>query len=183
MAPLSYKQLIKFISATHPVNPVTKEKFSTDDRVTVKDYGYRFIDACGFFTLFMCCKACCKKYWKLQRVPEEKRVKPEGIKDLPDSGSETSSDEDPVGFGGLTGAGAHIGIGAALYLQTIKTMTILFLILTVLNIPIYMIYNSGTSNNDFHNIDKIWHYFGIGNLRGRTTYCSTVPIQFDDSIE
>lgn len=102
---------------------------------------------------------------------------------MPDSGSETSSDEDPVGFGGLTGAGAHIGIGAALYLQTTKTMTILFFILTILNIPIYLIYNSGTSNNDFHSIDRMWHYFGIGNLRGRTTHCNSVPIQFDDLLE
>jgi hypothetical protein len=65
MVPLSYKQLIKFISQNHPVNPVTKEKFNTDQRITVKDYGYRFLDACGFFTVFLCCKKFCKSYWKL----------------------------------------------------------------------------------------------------------------------
>ena len=42
MVPLSYKQLIKFISSNHPVNPVTKERFSTDDRVTVNNYGPQY---------------------------------------------------------------------------------------------------------------------------------------------
>ena len=173
MVPLSYKQLIKFIAQNHPVNPVTKEKFSTKQRITVKDYGYRFMDACGFFTVFLCCQKFCKKYWKLQRGQEEKRIKPEGIKDLPDSGSESSEDEDTVGFGGLSAAGAHLGVGAALYLQTTKTLAMLFFILTVLNLPIYMLYNNNTSNtlDEYLAIDRMFHIFGIGNLRGKSNYC------------
>lgn len=38
------------------------------------------------------------------------------MNDLPDSASESSGDEDEGGFGGLTSAGAHLGIGAVLYL-------------------------------------------------------------------
>ena len=62
------------------------------------------------------------------------------MNDLPDSGSDSSELEDKYGFNGLTGAGAHLGIGAIIYLQSMYTFFMLFLILTILNIPIYMMY-------------------------------------------
>lgn len=44
--PLSYKKLIKVIEQNHPVDPETKEKFSAQDRITVKDYLAKMSDAC-----------------------------------------------------------------------------------------------------------------------------------------
>ena len=176
---LSYKGLIKFISLNHPVHPMTKEKFSTDMRVTVKDYGYKFMDACGFYTLAVCCKNFCKSYWKLQRSDEDRREKPDALKDLPDSPSDESGSEDPDGFGGLTAAGAHIGVGAGLYLQTMKTFTMLFLILAILNIPVYIIYLNGSTNNEYDTLDRSFHYFNLGNIRGTNLHCSSVPVMFD----
>jgi hypothetical protein len=92
---------------------------------------------------------------------------------LPDSGSDSSEDEDTVGFGGLSAAGAHLGAGAALYLQTTKTLSMLFCILTIINVPLYLLYNNSTSNtiDDYMAIDRGFHFFGIGNLRGRSNYC------------
>ena len=68
-------------------------------------------------------------------------ARPETLKDLPDSQSESSELEDEVGFGGLTAAGAHLGVGAILYLQTMKTFLVLFFMLTILNLPVYFIYS------------------------------------------
>jgi len=86
------------------------------------------------------------------------------MNDLPDSASESSGDEDEGGFGGLTSAGAHLGIGAVLYLQIMKTFAILFFFLTLLNLPVYALYSSNTLDNNYKNFFGGYPFFSLGNL-------------------
>ena len=88
----------------------------------------------------MKCKTFCKEYNKLHRGEKEKKFKPATMNDLPDSGSDSSELEDKYGFNGLTGAGVHLGIGAVIYLQSMYTFFILMFVLSIVNIPIYLMY-------------------------------------------
>jgi hypothetical protein len=103
------------------------------------------------------------------------------LKDLPESESESSELEDEVGFGGLTAAGAHLGVGAILYLQTMKTFCVLFFILTVINLPVYFIYSQTTLGNDYGSLDIAFQYFTFGNFGRIKEDCSSVPITFDST--
>mmetsp|Transcript_24596 Transcript_24596/g.38199 ORF Transcript_24596/g.38199 Transcript_24596/m.38199 type:complete len:98 (-) Transcript_24596:5890-6183(-) len=47
-----------------------------------------------------------------------------------------------------------------------KTLCVLFIFLSILNFPVYMIFSSTTVNNDY-SIDTFYQYFTLGNL-GRT---------------
>ena len=93
--PISYKKLTKVISTVHPVDPETKQRFNYKDRVTIKDYISKIMDLC------FC-------YWIGQRVKEARKffrhkfkgknnknfIRPESMKDEPDSGSCDSSESD-----------------------------------------------------------------------------------------
>jgi hypothetical protein len=116
----------------------------------------------------MKCKTFCKKYKKLHRGEKVKKFKPESMNDLPDSGSDSSELEDKYGFNGLTGAGAHLGIGAIIYLQSMYTFIILFFVLTCLNIPVYMsYYNVSWYTNKFSLAN-----FSIGAMSSEQPQCA-----------
>jgi len=72
--------------------------------------------------------------------------------DLPDSESSTDSSENGGGEGGLTLAARSIGEGQFMYLQTMKTISLLFIFLSILNLPVYLIFTSNTQNNNYGNI-------------------------------
>lgn len=178
---LSYRNLIKFIEQYHPVHPLTKERFNFGQRVTVNDYAIKLWDPCSLYVLVAQCKKACGKYYKLSRggVDDHKGARPDSLKDLPDSPSDSSELEDEVGFGGLTAAGSHLGVGAILYLQTMKTFALLFFILTILNLPVYFIYSQTTARNDYSDLNTVFQYFTFGNLGGTNRACSSIPITFD----
>ena len=71
------------------------------------------------------------------------------MKDLPD----TDSSDDPIKndtYKGLSEAAIYLGEGAVLYLQMMKTFSILFLLLTIINLPLYILLQSATSDtNDY----------------------------------
>ena len=69
---------------------------------------------------------------------EVKFIRPESMADLPDSNSSENSDSDENN--GITDVSLALGDGATLYLQMMKTFAIMFLILTILNIPIFVLY-------------------------------------------
>jgi hypothetical protein len=139
--PLSYKKLLKIIEMHHPVDPETKEKFSSSERITVRDYAAKLSDACFCYAVGqMIGKA--KKILK-KKLRGDKKVKwerPESMHDLPESGSSSDSSEQEVGARGLTQAAQSLGDGATMYLQSVKTFAIMFIVLTIINIPIFMIY-------------------------------------------
>lgn len=81
--------------------------------------------------------------------------------DVPDSGSSSSSgDEDK----GITKASQALGDGASLYLQMMKTLSIMFFLLTLLNTPLFIIYHENTSGNNLASLHNFFKYFSIGNL-------------------
>jgi len=56
------------------------------------------------------------------------------------SSESSESGEDDPRAKGLTPAAQHIGEGAILYLQTMKTFSVMFFVLSFINIPIYYAY-------------------------------------------
>ena len=138
--PISYSKLQRVIGTYHPIDPETKTRFSMDDRITIKDYTAKLSDACFCYFLGQKLKAV-TKYMK-QRLKGKKDVKfvrPESMADLPDSNS-SSEDSEPDENNGITECSLALGDGATLYLQMMKTFSIMFFVLTIINIPIYVLY-------------------------------------------
>lgn len=52
-----------------------------------------------------------------------------------------------------------------------KTLTIMFLILTIVNIPIFVMYEANTSGNALNNYNEVFKYFTIGNLGQMSKQC------------
>jgi hypothetical protein len=125
------------IETYHPTNPETREKFSPFDRVHVFNYGMKLTDACGFVRIINMLAEFKSKLKRALNLKKRKAFKkPATMKDLPD----TDSSDDPIKndtYKGLSEAAIYLGEGAVLYLQTMKTLAILFFILTVINIPLY----------------------------------------------
>lgn len=63
------------------------------------------------------------------------------MKDVPDSDSDSDANDT---FKGLSPAAIYLGEGAIMYLQMMKTLAVLFFLLTIINIPVYMMYSSMT---------------------------------------
>jgi hypothetical protein len=87
--------------------------------------------------------------------------KPEHMIDELTSGSSSSSEE---GEGGISACSQALGDGASLYLQMMKTLAIMFAILSIVNIPILMIYENNTQGNQLDDLSQVFKYFTIGNL-------------------
>ena len=64
-----------------------------------------------------------------------------------------------------------LGDGATLYLQMMKTLTIMFFVLSIMNIPLYVMYENNTDGNEILNIGQLFKYFTIGNLGQLTKRC------------
>jgi len=61
-----------------------------------------------------------------------------------------------------------IGLGASVYLLTIKAFAFFFMILAIINIPILVIYSYGSiSNND----DSVFAPFNLGNIGESRAEC------------
>ena len=143
--PISYKKLMKLISTLHPVDPMTKQRFSFKDRITIKDYRAKLSDACFCYAIGQ--KIIQFKRWlahKLKGPKLKKFEKPESMQDLPSSNSSCSDEDDNT----ISECSQALGDGAALYLQMMYTFIIMFFILTLINLPIYIIYESNTNGND-----------------------------------
>ena len=80
-----------------------------------------------------------------------------------DSSSSCSS-EDLTNNGGLDKCALSLGEGATLYLQTMKTLVIMFIILSIINIPLYVIYSGTTKRPNWTNIEDIFKLTTLGNL-------------------
>ena len=84
------------------------------------------------------------------------------MRDMPDSDSDVS-EEGP--FKGLNDAAMYIGEGPILFLQIMKTFSILFTVLSLINAPIFWIYSAANETNA---IDSIllndWYSLTAGTL-------------------
>ena len=92
---------------------------------------------------------------------------------MPESGSDSSdsSGEDMM-TKGLTMASIQLGEGASIYLQMMKTFSIMFLVLTFLNLPLLFLYQLNTNGNDLGDFNKVFKYFTLGNLGQMNAKCS-----------
>ena len=83
------------------------------------------------------------------------------MKDVPDSDSDSEANDT---FKGLSSASICLGEGAVMYLQMMKTFAVLFLMLTILNIPLFYMYASMTDDNNYTNLNEVFQYFTLGNI-------------------
>ena len=102
---MSYKALIKDIEKNHPMDPDIKERFGWKERLTVKDFEWKLVDALYLYSISQSFQACCKKIKKRFRPPKtSKFVRPDTLNDMPESGSSSDSDPDLKISKGLTTA-------------------------------------------------------------------------------
>lgn len=115
---LSYKELMKMIQTYHPLDPIYQKNFSVFDKITIKDYGLKLTDCIGCRHCYSCVNTFIKKCTKcvLGSKDKLKLVKPESMKDVLDSASDTEGEDKHDTYKGLSGAAIHIGEGATLYL-------------------------------------------------------------------
>ena len=111
-----------------------------------------------------------------------KRVRPQTLKDELEPESDLSSDEEGS-VNGLRKISFVLGEGAVLYLQIMKSLAVMFFILSVINIPVYLMYSSASTNNDYLNLDSGLRFFTVGNLAQRNSACGTTEITFKSEDE
>lgn len=100
---------------------------------------------------------------------KRKLEKPISMRDMPDSDSDIS-EEGP--FRGLTDAAMYIGEGPILYLQIIKTFAVLFLVLTIINLPIFWIFSSSIEKSTLESIiSRDWEALTVGSLGHKELNC------------
>ena len=168
------------IETYHPTNPETREKFSIFDSVTVYNYGLKLTDACGVMAVISCFKKVKSRTLKIFKVGGKKKFKrPETMNDLPDSDSSDDNLKNDT-YKGLSEASIYLGEGAVIYLQMMKTMAILFFLLTIINCPLYLFLQGYTLNNNYMSLD-MFSYFTIGNLGVPDSYCGFSYILYDQS--
>ena len=139
------------IVTLHPTDPETYEKLDLRDNITVNKYSLKLVDAIGCLYCFGVCKKCLKFCKSLFSKKEKKFIlKPDTMKDVPDSDSDSEANDT---FKGLSSASIYLGEGAVMYLQMMKTFAVLFFILTVINIPIYIMYSSMTEGNNYRSVN------------------------------
>ena len=110
-----------------------------------------------------------------------KFVRPESLNDMPETDSTSGSDDPDLRLSkGLTSATQQLGNGAALYLQTMKALAIMFVLLTVINIPVLIIYADNTSNNNYAHLSEAFKYLTLGNLGQTDDACGHSSINIPD---
>jgi hypothetical protein len=63
-----------------------------------------------------------------------------------------------------------------------KTFAILFFCLSILNLPVLLVYVNSTKGNDYSDLDKIFSYFTLGNLGRSNQYCEYASINSENVI-
>lgn len=131
----------------HPCDPETYEKLNVMEGVSVSRFGLKMVDAIGCLYLLQLVKRFTK--WMKSTFGKKEKVlfhKPDTMQDVPDSDSDSEANDT---FKGLSTCAINLGEGAILYLQMMKTLSVLFLVLTIINLPVYMMYTSITPDNDY----------------------------------
>ena len=74
-----------------------------------------------------------------------------------------------------------IGLGASLYILTLKSLGMIFLLLTILNIPALYFFYSGDESEfrKMEGINKYFFQFSLGNVGEHRFSCSTTNLGFD----
>ena len=169
------------IVTLHPTDPETYEKLDLRDNITVNKYSLKLVDAIGCLYCFGVCKKCLKFCKSLFSKKEKKFIlKPDTMKDVPDSDSDSEANDT---FKGLSSASIYLGEGAVMYLQMMKTFAVLFFILTLINLPIFLMFSSTTADNNYFAPKEAFQYFTIGNIGKGNDVCSYSNIDFATSSQ
>ena len=64
-----------------------------------------------------------------------------------------------------------------------KTFAIMFFVLTVINLPVYIIYASNTDGNNFSNLNVFFSYFTLGNLGRSNLKCDYGNVESNMRLE
>jgi len=180
---LSYKKLKKFIATKHPVDPDTLEKFSIWEPITIKDYGLKLFDIAGCIRLYELYKKGKKHCFKwLVKKKKKKFEKPISMRDVPDSDSGSSDTKNT--YKGLSNAAIFVGEGPILYLNIMKTLYIMFIVLSILNIPLFMIFASFGDNSFMYELFTLnFNKLTLGTLGLKENHCTTTHVSLDEARE
>jgi NADH:ubiquinone oxidoreductase subunit 2 (subunit N) len=61
-----------------------------------------------------------------------------------------------------------------------QTLAILFFVLSIVNIPIFLMYSNQTQNNDYYNINQVFKYFTLGNIAQTNKVCGYSQVKYTD---
>jgi hypothetical protein len=103
------------------------------------------------------------------------------MKDVPDSGSDSMDNLDS--FQGLTKAAIYVGEGPVLYLQIVKTLCLMCLALSLINVPLFMMYSSAADGTvNIVNVGSVFTHFSLGYIGTTVQMCQTshIPIEAVD---
>lgn len=162
----------------HPTEPFSNEKLSLLDDMSVHKY---------FSKMCMCCD--CSRNLRLMRKCKIKRIffgkdqakirvdKPDTMADVPSTDSNSEINDS---FNGLSSASQHLGEGALLYLQTMKTLAFLFLCLTIINAPLLFMYSNSTNSIEYGDSTSTMQYMTIGNIAKPNHLCEYTRLDFTD---
>lgn len=83
--------------------------------------------------------------------------------DVPTSSDSSDTDQEDE-YWNLPTSTRHLGQSSILYLQTMKSLAILFFILSFINLPMYYLYYSNTLSINIDDIQELLYYFSMGNM-------------------
>ena len=161
------------------MDPLTQEKFSIYESTTVYNYGLKLTDACFCMAIYRLISRCQKRILNWCFKKQKKQIeKPESMQDVPDSGSDS---ENMDSFEGLSSAAIYVGEGAILYLQIVKTLGIMCVILSIINMPLFMVYqNAGQSGSiNILSMNSVVEGFCLGNIGSIRKVCVNSHIPYD----
>jgi hypothetical protein len=153
------------------VDPLTQEKFDIKESATVYNYGLKLTDACFCMAIYNICRRCKKRFLNWCFKKQKKNIeKPESMKDVPDSGSDSENHDS---FQGLSQAAIYVGEGAILYLQIVKTLGIMCLILSIINMPLYIVYANAANLSpvNIFNMNEVIDAYCLGNIGSTRQVC------------
>lgn len=105
-------------------------------------------------------------------------MKPDSMWYMPETES-SSTDQSDDGPAGLSPATAALGEGAALYLQSMKILAWMFVVLSIINFPLLLIYPAPTKHNDYTNAGSVFGLFTLGNMARPNPACGFSDLKKD----
>jgi len=71
----------------------------------------------------------------------------------------------------------EIGLGSTLFLMNVNALMYFFVFLTIVNIPLMVVFANGTSLSTNRGINSAFVSLSLGNLGGRTDSCSQINLR------
>lgn len=154
--PVSYQRLVTHINQMHPQKPPLN-----GEKVEAKNLGKSFglCDPVGSLLLTTYCKCLKEKLNSCKDEMEKGKDELDGIQD---------NDVSPMA--------KEIGLGSTLFLMNVNALFYFFAFLTIVNIPLMVVFANGTSLSTNRGINSAFVSLSLGNLGGRTETCSQINL-------